>query len=209
MLELQPHHLLKDSFWFMTLLRGQWACDIHEHFSPQLKGQPKAGPQIMPNRLDEKVKWADGMLLYGTGKVKDWASYQQKVVLKNGDVEGGETAMDPEQAESPEESNWTRGGSQLVQEQKDLLRAKSHSRSYTRVRSQEFLLQRFSRADPNPKPQTLDSMWSGLWWLSFVSWPSMLPINPYFWSLLLTTKRTQLHPSNQYFSPWNWKIRDL
>lgn len=85
----------------------------------------------MPNGLDEKVKWADWMLLYGTRKVKDRASYQQKVVLKSGDVEGGELAMDPEQAESPEESNWTRGGSQLVQGQKDSYSEPSHIHGHT------------------------------------------------------------------------------
>ena len=41
---------------------------------------------------DEKLNWTDWVFLYRTGKVKDQASYQQKLVLKGGDVKGKKVA---------------------------------------------------------------------------------------------------------------------
>ena len=42
---------------------------------------------------DEKLNWTDWVFLYRTGKVKDQASYQQKLVLQGGDVKGKKVAM--------------------------------------------------------------------------------------------------------------------
>ena len=161
----------------------------------------ESDPQIMPKwGWDEKVNWTDWVFLYRTGKVNDQASYQQKLVLKGGDVKGKKVAMHW----FPEGSRWARRGGQLGLGQKDRYSEPSCLHSQTRGGEAANSHCRVSLELTQIPKSRFWTPWSGLWWLNFIPWSSLLSGDPLF----LTSKITQLHPTNQCFSPWNWKIYD-